>query len=232
MKSIGWVKVLAGLALIASLTVVIATAQARGNPVFGTDDPVGRVRAEMRFAVPADVAQRVSQSGQSYPDFGTISDDSQALSTEVPRDWQETETGPWMIDGNDHGVFLSASSDLHEMGAGRASGVFIGAFHSHPDSGSVAGILEWEKQQFSAHCKQNRRIDYQTAFHAGQIDHFFACGGGPTNVLIGVVSSGDGRYFLIIRLHIHDQRDLVAAERVLNSIQVLGEPGHDDHHEH
>lgn len=221
-----------------AMLVLLAGALALGRVVawpavvFGAppeDDPIGQTRAAMRFVLPSDMAAKVTGQGKDPGAFQRVSDDSDAISAEIPTAWQDIESRHWTSGALGHGLAVAASTSLEGFDAGTDPGLVIAATHDVFDPSAVGGFLDNEVQQYTAGCKQDRRADFATAFYVGTIAHAFNCGGGSRNVLIIAATPPAGGHLIVVRLSVFGQGDLKAAAHILDTVQVLGDPGHDDH---
>lgn len=229
------------LVLLVLLASVLAVGRVVAWPavVFGAppeDDPIGQTRAAMRFVLPADMAELPAgaiprargQDGAAGP-FQRVSDDSDAISAEIPTAWQDIESRHWTSGSLGHGLAVAASTNLEGFDAGAEPGIVIAATHDEFDPSAVGGFLDNETQQYTAGCKQDRRADFATAFYVGKIAYAFNCGGGSRNVLIIAATPPAGGHLIVVRLSVFGQGDLKAVAHILDTVQVLGDPGHDDH---
>lgn len=192
-------------------------------------DPIAQTRLAMRFVVPPDMASLVRGQGRTSGTFERVSDDYDVLSAEIPVDWQDIETREWTSGGADLGVAISASTSLDGFAAGTDPGVVIAATHQEFEPSAVAGILDTEAQQYTSGCQQARSTPFATAYYTGTIAFAFNCGGGPRNVLIVAAVQPEGGHVIVVRMSAFGQGDLMAAAHILDTVQVLGDPGHDDH---
>ena len=150
---------------------------------------------------------------------------------QVPIEWSDIETGTLIFKGKKEGVFLAASSDLANFYSTRSqAGVFIGVSRSLARTYNKDGLLGLEKRDLPRQCVHKGRFDHKNQFYSGQYDHFTNCPGMP-GLLLFTTASADNKSLILIRIAIVTKSDLQAADTILNTFQVLGDPERDEHHD-
>ncbi|HEX6287728.1 MAG TPA: hypothetical protein VFZ66_00985 [Herpetosiphonaceae bacterium] len=174
-----------------------------------------------------------AENSAAYTSFHKMSDDSGSMSLEVPTAWSEVETGPWIYQGRVVGAFVAASPALDDFYALRKTpGVFMAASHELADSTDVAGLLGLEQRKLTGKCKLKERKAYTDAFYGGLSDAYVACVNGQQDMLVIAATPPERDVLLLIRINRASDADTVAIARIFKTFQVLGIPGHDDHHDH
>jgi hypothetical protein len=169
----------------------------------------------------------------AYTSFHKLSDDSDAMSLEVPTAWDDVETGPWVYQGRTVGVFVAASPVLDDFYALRKTpGVFMASSHELAHSTDVAALLGLEQRKLTGKCKLTERKNYADAFYGGLSDAYVACVNGQHGMLVVAVTPPDRHQLILIRINRVSDADTAAIARIFETFQVLGIPGHDDHHDH
>jgi len=180
-----------------------------------------------------EAQQSVLAQGPSvYSGYTEITDNEEKIRLQVPVEWSDIETGQWTFKNKKAGVFLAASADLANFYATRSqAGVMVGVSHSLARTYGKEGLLGLEKQDLSPQCRYKGRFDYQNQFYSGQYDHFTNCASGTPGLLIFTTASADQKSLIFIRMNVVSEADLQAADTIIKSFQVLGDPEQDDHHE-
>lgn len=208
-----------------------ATGAQQGGP-----DNVNRLRAEMRPRLADEILDQVRGQGgrqRAYSDYKTITDDSEKISLKVPSEWNDIDIEPWMFQGQRVGWFIAASPDLDDFYSRRAQpGVYLAVSFPLAQWRDQNALLDTEQVEFERQCRRGNRFDYQDAFYVGRYDHYSRCGNGAPNVLVAAVAPQDRRFIALLRIVMTSPADLEAAQRILESIQVLGDPEVDEHHDH
>ena len=173
----------------------------------------------------------LAQSPSAYSGYTEITDNEEKIKLQVPVEWSDIETGTWMSKGKSVGVFVAASADLANFYSSRSQpGVFIGVSSSFAHTYDKAGLLGLERQDISKKCLHQARFNYRTNFYEGNYDHFTNCANGVPNLLVFTAATADKKSLILIRMVVMSEADLAAADKIINSFQVLGNPEKDDHH--
>lgn len=174
-----------------------------------------------------------SEKSAAAASFHNISDDSDAMSLDVPTAWSQVETGPWVYEGNSVGVFVAAAPALDDFYALRKTpGVFMGASHDLAHSTDVAALLGLEQRKLSGKCKLKERKSYADPFYSGLSDAYVACVNGQHEMLVVAVTPPDRQMLILLRINRAGNIDPAVIARIFQTFQVHGVPGHDDHHDH
>lgn len=172
----------------------------------------------------------LAQGPSIYSGYTEITDNEEKIKLDVPIEWSDIETGEWTHQGRSVGVFVAASTDLAGFYSNHSqAGVLIGVSRSLARSYNQEGLLGLERRDLARQCVLKGRFDYQNQFYSGQYDHFTNCSGLP-GLLIVTTASADKKSLILIRIAIVSEADLKAADTILNTFQVLGDPEQDDHH--
>jgi hypothetical protein len=173
----------------------------------------------------------LSQNPSTYSGYTRVTDNEDKITMQVPVEWNDVETGQWTYKGRNVGVFVAASGDLGNFYATHSQpGVLIGVSHALQNAYGKDGLLGLEKRDFSGQCQYKGRFDYKNSFYSGQYDQYTNCATGTPNLLVFTTASADQKYLIMLRMVIVSEADLEAADTILRSFQVLGNPERDDHH--
>lgn len=192
-----------------------------------------KVQISQQFSLRSAIeARSVLAQGPSYSGYTRVTDNEEKITVQVPVEWEDIETGTWTYKGSEVGVFVAASSDLAGFYSSRSQpGVFIGVSHSLANTYSEAGLLGLEKSDLSRQCLHKARSDYKNQFYAGQYDQFTNCRAGTPNLLVFTTTSADQKSLILLRIVLVSDADLEAADMIMNTFQVLGDPELDEHHD-
>ncbi|RPI94890.1 MAG: hypothetical protein EHM40_05060 [Chloroflexi bacterium] len=197
------------------------------------DSTQAKVQISQQFSLRSAIEdQSVLTQGPSYSGYTRVTDNEEKINVQVPVEWSDIETGAWTYQGTEVGVFVAASSDLANFYSTRSQpGVFIGVSHSLAHTYSEDGLLGLEKSDLSRQCLHKARSDYKNQFYAGQYDQFTNCRAGTPNLLVFTTTSADQKSLILLRIVLVSDADLEAADMIMNTFQVLGDPEHDEHHD-
>ena len=209
-------------------------------------DPIKAVRAEKRqkfrkgFA--EDALENVKSEQQLLAEteaveFVTLRDETETLALDVPRTWGDIDFGPWVVDGETVGAFITASTDLGAFERGLdAPGVFFAASPALLDHTTERQLLQLEEKRAKSidkNCKAKTTVDFQSAFTKGQYLPFDKCKDRSEHLyIVAVMAPASAEYVAILRINAPDGESYAIAQKILESFQVVGAPGHDEHHDH
>jgi serine protease Do len=160
----------------------------------------------------------------AYSDYTSASDDSGALTVQIPVEWSEVDGSPLEIDGQIVGATISAAASLDDMyNTWSEPGLFFAASSTLIEQFDEASLLDLEKEDYSQECTYEGRSEYSDQAYAGFYDHFTNCGGVGTT-LITLAATPEGRQFLIlVEVQVVSEADIDALDRILNSFEVVGD---------
>ena len=193
-----------------------------------------KLEMDQRFSLPFEAQDwsGLAQGQTSYSGYTQITDNEEKIRVQVPLEWNDIETGIWTFKNKNVGVFVAASADLGNFYSTRSQpGVLIGVSNSLAHTYNKEGLLGLERRDLSRQCLHKGRFDYQNQFYSGQYDHFTNCATGSPNLLVFTTASADQKSLILIRIIVVSEADLQAADTIINTFQVLGDPERDEHHE-
>ncbi|MDW8269099.1 MAG: trypsin-like peptidase domain-containing protein [Anaerolineae bacterium] len=169
-----------------------------------------------------DVQQNESGAQPGYREYMRIEDDSGALTMEVPVEWSEVDGSPWT---DDAGNVIGAQLTARPPGADNGPFVYFAAAVVDPAQFDPDALLD--ETDFSDLCQTYEgRDDYSDPAYTGRYDQYSECG--PENgVLFVVVAAPEDASFLTLTIVMAlTEADLIAADRIFNTFEVVGElPG-------
>jgi hypothetical protein len=193
-----------------------------------------KLEMSQRFSLPLEQQEwsKLAQGPSSYSGYTPITDNEEKITVQVPIEWGDIETGEWTFKNKNVGVFLAASANLGDFYSTRSQpGVLIGVSRSLAQAYNKEGLLGLERRDLSRKCVLKGRYDYQNQFYSGQYDHFTNCATGTPNLLVFTTVSADQKSLIMIRIVVVSEADLEAADTIINTFQVLGDPERDEHHD-
>lgn len=220
------------LLTLVPVLMLIGGLSLNGKALSANNDPAQQgLQANQRLSL--SLQPNVSQSPSAYSGYTRVNDNEDKITMQIPIEWNDIETGEWTYRGRNVGVFVAASGDLGNFYSTRSqSGVLIGVSHSLQNAYGKEGMLGLEKRDHSGRCTYKGRFDFQNQFYIGQYDHYTNCAAGTPNLLVFTTTSADQKSLIFLRIVVVSEADLEAADKILSSFQVLGDPEVDDHHDH
>lgn len=166
------------------------------------------------------------QTSADYSDYMQVSDDTGAISVEVPSDWDDIDGSLWEDEGEVLGAAIVASSDLDAYYASYDTpGVIFLASEQLVQMGTAEDLLDLF--EFGEDCTFEGRYEYEDALYAGYYDLYSSCAGIGEMVLVVVAALPEDQSFasLLVVQAVSDA-DLDAIDHILDTFVVVGElPG-------
>lgn len=157
-----------------------------------------------------------------YAEYVTITDDSGLIQVSVPAEWADVNGTPWLIEGSEVGPAVSASSDLAGFfETWGVPGVFVGA-------SALLGITPDEYLDgvdYSSACTYEGRQPYDDGLYVGSYDWYSGCGDSGADFIVVAAQPADGSFLVVVNVQALTEADLVAADEVFATFQVVGDLG-------
>jgi hypothetical protein len=153
-----------------------------------------------------------------------------ALTVQAPASWSDAETGRWIHEGRDVGVYVAAAPDLGAFYRMAGPGAFVGVSRALAQSKGVDGLLAAERTLLAGRCRHADRFAYADRFYAGAYEAYLACPSGHNRLVAAALGQG-GDHVVVIRAGVASAGDLAAVRRVLATFQVRGQLEGDHHHD-
>ncbi len=158
-----------------------------------------------------------------YGEYMTISDDTGAISLEVPVEWGQVDGRPF-TDAQGRPVSdVRAASNLESFqNSWETPGVIVSASSALAQTGNELTLIDELVEPLSGQCTYDGRQPYADPAYTGQFDTYTECGGvGASYIVLGAVPPGR-EYVIRVQVQINGERDLEALDRVISSFVVIG----------
>ncbi len=147
----------------------------------------------------------------TYAEFVSVSDDSGAITVEVPAEWADTNGAV----NPEFGPSIYASPNLQSfIDTWDTPGVIVEASNTRT-SAEIEAVLN--EIDLSGDCVKDSREPYEDALYTGQVDLWTNCGGTGAVAFVLAVSPPEGNYVIRLLIQAVEDRDLDAADHILNS---------------
>jgi serine protease Do len=181
------------------------------------------------LAVSLSLAQEIEEQGDepggaasggaTYDEYVTISDDSGALTVEVPAAWDDVEGGPWVSNDKEIGLRLMASPDLDAMLSGwDTPGLYFGVSASFPVTMTTARLLDGI--DYNSTCTYEGRSELPAGFYTGHYDIWSKCGSANSTAAVVALAPESNAYLVLFEIYAVSEADLVALDRILDTFIV------------
>ncbi len=156
-------------------------------------------------------------------DYASITDDTGALRVEVPREWSDTNGGPWIFESNEVGPAILAAPDLHAWTThDSAPGVLFGASSTLVGEYDEEEVLDLYYDDASDGCEYAGREPYERGDFTGYKDVWTNCGGAGTRAVQVAAAPEDRSFLLTVQIGITSEMDPEIEDRILDSFEVVG----------
>lgn len=165
------------------------------------------------------------QTGGSYDEFVTVTDNSQSIQVNIPSAWSEVDGSPWVSDGDIIGASITAAASLDAFNNSfNESGMFFGVSDDIAKLGGYIQLLDVYRGSFRDSCEYGGRFDYKDSAYEGAYDVFKKCGG-TQNVLV-VLSARPQQYktsmLVTVMVNMTNDQDAAALDEILRTFDVIG----------
>lgn len=175
-------------------------------PAFSFAEEVGDVDAE----VPASAA---------YSGYQTLVDDLGLITVNVPNEWRDVSTSPFVLDDGTELPLIAASPDMESFNATYSvPGLLYTVF---PGSGDPAETIATFAPAAGECSTDNGLADYEDGVFAGQYGYWSGCGGAADVVVLAAVPA-DGSYTAVLAVQILSDADWEALDQAFTSFNVTG----------
>ncbi|NLG52122.1 MAG: PDZ domain-containing protein [Chloroflexi bacterium] len=176
----------------------------------------------VRASIIPEVSEDVTlEDAPGYTNYVGLEDDTGALYVEVPAAWHEVD-GSVMLsdDGQVIAASIVASPDIAsyedtyaDPGVQFIASRVLGEVY---DIDSLLDELGFEE------CSYDGRYDYEDSMYTGKYDLYVECAGEDIAAIIVAAEPPERDYVIVVIIQVTTEADLEAAERILNTFQVIG----------
>ena len=155
----------------------------------------------------------------SYPEYVIVTDESEALSVEIPAEWSDIDGTIWEVDGEELGPSLTAAPSIVDYEETWSTpGLFFTSSSSLIQEMDETGLLEFF--EFSDECTFDERVDYADDLYTGYYDVWTDCGGEGTFYIVLAATPESRDYLILLEMQALTQADLEAVDRIFDSFIV------------
>jgi len=173
---------------------------------------------ELSFSLAQEFDDQVESGGGStgtgggaYTDYTSVQDDTGVIAVDVPASWSQTDGSV----NTDFGPSIYASPDLGQfVETFNVPGVIVEA---STEIGADQVQATVDAVDFSGSCVDGGRQPYEDPVYTGLLHVWADCGGVGTVVIVVAATPADGSYVIRLLIQAVEERDLAAADRVLET---------------
>ena len=163
------------------------------------------------------------QEGSAYASYVSITDDTGAVTVDVPAEWGDVDGAPYTPEDGVYRVDVRAATDLTAFTEGwDAPGMILTASSGLVQTTSPEQLLDTLGEGIAASCTYEGRQPYEDPLYTGSFDVYVNCGGTETAYLIVVVQPEDASFLASVQVQVVSGADLEAVDKVLASFIITG----------
>ena len=176
------------------------------------------------FAEELDEEATVEADASVYAEYVVISDDTGAISVEVPVEWSDVDGQPFEDEQGRSIVDVRAASDLslfHDSWS--TPGMIFSASSGWATTTTEEELLDEIQSTFSDVCEYIGRDVYEDPLYVGSFDTFVNCGDEAATYVVVAARPVEGSFLLRVQVQANADRDFDALDRILASFLVTGD---------
>lgn len=159
----------------------------------------------------------------AHSEFVTVTDDTGAISVEVPVEWGEVDGRPLVVDEGDGRPNVRAAPSLEGFETSFAvPGVNLSLFDG-ADPADADELLDDASGALEASCANVTRQPYDDARLRGSFDEYTGCGDEGSSAVVVVAGPANGGYLIRVLIQAVTRTDLGALDTILDTVVVEGE---------
>lgn len=167
-----------------------------------------------------ETAPPPDDGGDTSGETTVVTDDSGALTMEVPVEWSDVSSGAWSFQNEEVGASLSAATDIQAwQDTYDVPGVFMGASRALIGEYSEEEFLDLPDNDFSDSCTYGGRESYDDGTYAGVLDRWTDCDGTGAE-FVNIAATTDSRAFLVLVQINSPSGDTAGRDLVTRTFQV------------
>lgn len=170
----------------------------------------------------------------SYTEYVTVADDTDTISMQIPREWDDIDIMVWEHKDKAVGHLISASRDLARFESSKPeAGVSLRVYapaqvvptkRNITEDKGLKEILSDQERGFSRRCRSQGRHNLKNNFYDAEYEFLSGCGRAKQHVLVINAKPRNQSYAVLLNIAVTSKADVEAAAKILQSFQVLGEP--------
>ncbi len=172
----------------------------------------------------ADELDDTTEDVGTYAEYVVISDDTGAMSVEVPTEWAEIDGAPYEDEeGRSITDVRAASSLTGFLETWDTPGMIFSASSDWAATTTEEGLLDQFVTDLETVCVYDGRQPYEDALYSGSYDTYSNCGDTGATYVIVAARPLEANFILLVQVQANADRDFDALDRILASFYVSGE---------
>jgi len=165
-----------------------------------------------------------SQGGDATVDYAyaVVATAGDEVATEMPTAWDDVKTGKWTYNDAEVGLRIGAATDYATWMEGYSvPGAFL-AVSAALAGEDVDAFLDADRETFEKDCTFDSRKDFDAGGYTGKFDLYTDCAGTGNAFVELAAKPADGSYLVFLQLVALGDRDLTAADHMIETLAVPG----------
>jgi serine protease Do len=176
------------------------------------------------FAEELDEEATVEEDTSVYAEYVVITDDTGAISVEVPVEWDDVDGAPYEDATGSFVVDVRAASSLSSFfDSWSTPGMIFSASSEWATTTTEEALLDEVVSSFSDICEYAGRDVYEDPLYTGSFDTFVNCGDEAATYVVVAARPVEGNFLLRVQVQANADRDFEALDRILSSFIVTGD---------
>ncbi|CAN5329217.1 hypothetical protein BH18ACT5_BH18ACT5_12310 [soil metagenome] len=160
----------------------------------------------------------------SYSVYEVITDDTGAISVEVPTEWGEIDGAPYEDEEGRAVSDVRASSNLTAfLETWNTPGMIFSASTDWVTTTNEDALLDLIRTDLEGVCDYSGREPYEDPLYTGSFDTYVNCGDTAATYVVVAARPVDGNFILLVQVQANADRDFEALDRILASFYVSGD---------
>jgi serine protease Do len=176
------------------------------------------------FAEELEEEATVEEDTSIYAEYSVITDETGAISVEVPLEWSDVDGAPYEDEGGNFIVDVRAASSLTTFfDSWSTPGMIFSASSDWATSTSEEALLDEIQSNFTEVCEFAGREVYEDPLYTGSYDTFVNCGDEAATYVVVAAHPVEANYLVRVQVQANADRDFEALDRILASFIVSGD---------
>jgi serine protease Do len=176
------------------------------------------------FAEELEEEATVEEDTSIYAEYSVITDETGAISVEVPLEWSDVDGAPYEDEAGNFIVDVRAASSLTTFfDSWSTPGMIFSASSDWATSTSEEALLDEIQSNFTEVCEFAGREVYEDPLYTGSYDTFVNCGDEAATYVVVAAHPVEANYLVRVQVQANADRDFEALDRILASFIVSGD---------
>ena len=161
------------------------------------------------------------QTAGAYSGFTRVSDDSGAISVEVPNEWTSIDGAPVTLEDGSTWANVTASTNVQGYNdTWNTPGVSITAAPGSAVDADPTTVLNLFSEGALGACTNDGQQPYDDGLYTGTVQYFSNCGGSGASAVYLAAKPADGSFMVLVQVQMVTEADLAALDQIVATFIV------------